>query len=798
MGQYSMQITPLSGSVFGANQQALETFKSLPSFPALMHLMHKALDSNFGFEEIYLEISRLINVDRDQFFSAYGSRALKKHHDLFESLGDFNPHSADLMAVADILWKFITRIKFSDLITSKTSLVNYLDWNELGIEEPVKEELLKTEEDIIFGDSLRESMKKYMNGIAQQEKISKEFVNGAKQENLDMFPWAHLITDILKQRTELKDCLNNFSDYLSEYFKTRDELVIPDLGIYSKPVALSSQNKIYIAKIVSVILFKNLVQEQIFNSSQVPVESFLTDRLKYFSDIEKVDGVRPKIDYLIAISNLLMISSVLDINGVAESIFTKEELNRDFYYLLNVEVNDDLSILFLPKSAISSIIEVINPWEGERPEELNFGNLFINISFGKPSSTDEDCLDEYLDNIFSGIDSDLDVDLKRTVKSNISKWIVPLYAVSRISHLCADYDLLSYEVVSDRISRALKKSDDSPDDACVFLMEDIEELNTPIWFGTRSHPAIFARAFSSHTNSIEFRPTTWHDLISALDNVGQYRFASGLAAAMILIQGLIHYYSPDSKEKLPPGKTSLILKKLSTYRDFHLVEASVSDFFEFYKNAPPIYRGSLGSFLPKTKLKLVSSSTVEQDKMALIKNELIAKGINLDVLEPIASELIVKGYFLSKDSSFKKFDLSLNSLSNYLLAIEGELRSRIKVIDQSLVEELNYKNIDVATKFKNESKQSSIKGLISIAKILQVFGGLSLAAQTKLNSLRSLAEHPEINYFTSAIYRLTSIRNPISHGDLNSLKQSNIQISLFDLEKILFDDGFLKILCDSK
>jgi hypothetical protein len=184
--------------------------------------------------------------------------------------------------------------------------------------------------------------------------------------------------------------------------------------------------------------------------------------------------------------------------------------------------------------------------------------------------------------------------------------------------------------------------------------------------------------------------------------------------------------------------------------------------------------------------------------MAIIKKELIAKGINLDVLEPIASELIVKGYFLSKDASFKKFDLSLNSLSNYLLAIEGELRARIKVIDQSLVEELKYKNIDVATKFKNESKQSSIKGLISIARILQVFGELSLTAQTKLNSLRCLAEHNEINFFTSAIYRLTSIRNPISHGDFNSLKPSNIKISLLDLEKILFENGFLKILCDSK
>ena len=142
------------------------------------------------------------------------------------------------------------------------------------------------------------------------------------------------------------------------------------------------------------------------------------------------------------------------------------------------------------------------------------------------------------------------------IKTNISKWIIPLYAVSHIPHLCVGYDLLDYEVVSERISRALKKSDDSPDDACVFLMHDLEEVNTPIWHSSRSHPALFARTLSSHTNSIEYRPATWHDLISALDNVGQYRFANGLAAAMILIQGLIHYYSPDTKEKLPPGKTS--------------------------------------------------------------------------------------------------------------------------------------------------------------------------------------------------------------------------------------------------
>jgi len=797
MGKKNSNVVPINAEISGY-LEALEIFKNLPSFPTLINLMHKALDSNVGFEEIYKEIGRLIDVDRDQFFSALGSRTLRKHYDLFKSLGNFNPHTTDLIAVADVLWKLITRIKFADIVTSKTALVNYLDWNELGIEEPVKDEFVRAEEDNEFSVSLRKAMDGHIDAIIKQEKISKEFVDSAKQDNLGMFPWAHLIKDVLEQRVELKDCLIDFSDYLSQYFKTRDELDIPELGIYRRSIEVSSQNKIYIAKIVAVILFKNLVQEQVFKSSKVPANTFLADRIQYFSDIEKIEGVRPKIDYLIAISNLLMISSVLDISGVNESIFTREELNREFHLLLDSETYDDLSILFLPKSAIPSVIENINPWEGERPEELNFGDLFVKLSYGKISSLDGDDLDEYLENIFSGVDPDLEIDLKKVVKSNISKWIIPLYAVSSISHLCVDYDLLDYEAVSERISRALKKSDDSADDACIFLMEDLEEVNTPIWHSSRSHPALFARALSSHTNAIEYRPTTWHDLIGALDNVGQYRFANGIAAAMILIQGLIHYYSPDTKEKLPPGKTSLTLKKLSTYKDFNLVETSVSDFFELYKKAPAIYKGSLGSFLPKAKLKLVSSSTVEQDKIVTIKKELISKGINLDVLEPIASELIAKGYVLSRDASFKKFDLSLNALNNYLMAIEGELRARIKTIDQSLIEELSYKNIDVAAKFKGDSKQSSIKGLISIAKILQAFGGLSQSAQSKLNALRNLAEHTEINSFIGAIYRLTSIRNPINHGDLESLRPSNIQISLLDLEKILFDNGFLKILCETK
>lgn len=797
MGKKNSNVVPLNSEI-SEYMEALEIFKNLPSFPTLMNLMHKALESNASFEDIHLEIGRLIDVDRDQFFSASGSRTLRKHYELFKSLGDFNPRSADPILIADVLWKFITRIKFGDLITSKNALVNYLDWNELGIVEPIKEEVVKTEEDLEFSASLKKAMDGYIDSIVKQEKTSKAFFESAKQDNLGMFPWAHLIKDVLEQRAELKECLIDFSDYLSQYFKARDELVIPDLGIYSKPIEVSSQNKIYIAKIVAVILFKNLVQEQVFKSGQVPAKTFLSNRLKYFSDIEKIEGARSRIDYLIAISNLLMISSALDINGVAESIFTKEELNREFYLLLDAETYDDLSILLLPKSAIPSVLENINPWEGERPEELNFGDLFVKISYGKLSSLDGDDIDEYLEDVLSGVEPNLGLDLKKVIKSNISKWIIPLYAVSRISHLCTDYDLLDYEVVSDRISRALKISDDIADDSCIFLLRDIEDVNTPIWRSSRSHPALFARDLSSHTNSIEYRPITWHDLISALDNVGQYRFANGLTAAMILIQGLIHYYSPDSKERLPPGKTSLILKKLSTYRDFNLVETSLSDFFEFYKKAPAIYRGSFGSFLPKTKLKIVSSSTVEHDKIIVVKKELIAKGINLDVLEPVASELIAKGYVLSRDAAFKKFDLSLNALNNYLMAIEGELRERIKMIDQSLVEELSYKNIDVIAKFKGESKQSSIKGLISIAKILLAFGGLSPSAQAKLNGLRNLAEHSEINSFTSAIYRLTSIRNPINHGDLNSLQPSNIQISLLDLEKILFENGFLKILCDSK
>ena len=778
--------------------EALEIFKNLPSFPTLINLMNKALDSKIGFEEIYFEIDRLISINHDQFFSASGSRSLRRNYELFNSLGEFNPRSNNLIDVADIVWKFVTRIKLSDLITSKNALVNYSDWNELGIKDEIKEEVVKTEEDAEFNESLKKAMNGFIDSIVKQEKTAKEFFESAKKDNLGMFPWAHLIKNVLDQRSELKDALVDFSDYLSQYFKPRNELLIPDLGVYGEQIELSDKNKIYIAKIFSAVLFKNLIHEQIFKSNPVPFKSFYIDRLQYLSDIEKIEGVKPKIEYLVAISNLLMISSALDINGVKESIFTKEELEREFHLLLDTETYDDLCILFLPKSAIPSVVEKINPWEGERPEELNFGDLFVQISYGKLSSLDGDELDEYLENIFSGVDPELEFELKKLVKANLTKWILPLYLVSDISHLCSDYGLLDYEVVSERISRALKKSDDSADDACIFLTKDLEDVNTAILHNSRSHPALFARALSSHTNSIEYRPNTWHDLINALDNIGQFRFANSVAAAMILIQGYIHYYIPDTKEKLPPGKTSLILKKLSTYRDFNIVETSISDFFEFYKDAPAVYKGSLGSFLPKSKLKLITSSTIEQDKIAVIKTDLIDKGINLNLLEPLASDLIVKGYFLSRDSSFKKFDLSLNALNNYLMAIEGELRARIKVIDQILVEELSYKKIDVATKVKSESKQSSIKGLISIAKILQSFNSLSPSAQIKLNKLRKLAEHAEINFFTSAIYQLTSIRNPINHGDLDSLKPSNVQINLTDLEKILFESGFLKILCDSK
>ena len=142
MGKKNSNVVPINPEISGY-LEALEIFKNLPSFPTLMNLMHKSLDSNVGFEQIYMEIGRLIDVDRDQFYSASGSRTLRKHYDLFKSLGDYNPHTTDPIVVADILWKFITRIKLTDLITSKTALVNYSDWIELGIEEPVKEEVTK-------------------------------------------------------------------------------------------------------------------------------------------------------------------------------------------------------------------------------------------------------------------------------------------------------------------------------------------------------------------------------------------------------------------------------------------------------------------------------------------------------------------------------------------------------------------------------------------------------------------------------------------------------------------------------
>ena len=121
-------------------------------------------------------------------------------------------------------------------------------------------------------------------------------------------------------------------------------------------------------------------------------------------------------------------------------------------------------------------------------------------------------------------------------------------------------------------------------------------------------------------------------------------------------------------------------------------------------------------------------------------------------LEDEASKLILKGYAISKDQSLIRMNLSLGAITNYVVAIEAELRSRIDVLDSTLIDELSALRIDVSSRSsRGEINKSSIKGLVAIARILKNYQFISDSSKNKLIGLKPLAEHDQLSFFIDSI-----------------------------------------------
>jgi hypothetical protein len=220
-----------------------------------------------------------------------------------------------------------------------------------------------------------------------------------------------------------------------------------------------------------------------------------------------------------------------------------------------------------------------------------------------------------------------------------------------------------------------------------------------------------------------------------------------------------------------------------------------------YESVPPLLKGSLQDYLPAPKAALASLKVKEVDRFSQYKKDLLETEILLGRLSMQTQDFLVKGYTLARDRELAVYNLSSDAVRNYLLAVEGELRSRCTHLDTRLVEELKYLGIDIDLKAVDglQGRRGVFRGLGSICRVLDQYGKLSAGAKMKLKGFAGLAGHAEITKFQSSMRDLIQIRNSVQHADSSSHPAGNISGYLSRVEDLLFNGGgIVRILCESR
>jgi hypothetical protein len=793
----SSKIQPISEDV-GSYQESLALYQKHPSLPTFLYLLEKSLSSGVRLQSLKLELSRLADIDDDQFFGEYGSKYFSRNKRDLEVVYSYRNSKADILTTCAQIWKIIEIVKSDEIYAVEKYLVGASE--ALRIKE-ASDKVDPTSLD--FAGSIESVLERspYLQQMLQEVfKSSSELemaLADVNKNGIPMVPWAAWISHYLPSRDSLSQGLQDLSEYLGSYFLETSEVEYLSVVNFIETIKIDVENAGELAKIAAFLIFGRLFKRIVYNNAAFSIDSFFSERINHLSVREIFLDPKDQAEYIVGISNLLLISAKLGVSAVEEEIVSKTELQRE--YLLDVETsNYDLACLCpIPSSGFAQIIKSLNPHEGDRPESINIYKALQVASYGMLRQWDDDLFDEMFDMAFRGLDPEVELFLRLYIKRAAKGWLFPLQNTYNLQFIYEKF--WSDELVLQKISNSLFAADLNGLDKCKLPMNDVMQASmSEDFFEDCYHPILFARKFSHIYRFVEFTEAEWIDFCNSLINAGQVRHACSVAALNITIIGVNNYFNIELQQALNLPRMMRLLTTLSNYDSFDMVRQAIADLFEMSAQIPPVYKGSLKEYLPHTRGSVVSLKSKIEDEIEARKKQLLQAGFFVTRLSSDARENLLKGYSLSRNKESATFGRTGDAVRNYLLAIEGELRSRVPGIDAALADELKYLGVDIkwAPLMVGDGRRAIFSGLGSISRLLEAFTKLSPKAKEKLGGLQSLSLHPELRLFQESMREVIRIRNVVQHADS---KESSSDQYLERMETLMFgENALIRILCDTR
>lgn len=798
----SSKVLPINLKV-GKYQEAFDLYRKHPSIPTFLFLLDQALAIGVNFQTLEPELSHLIDIDDDQYFGVNGSKYYRHNYQDLEEAIPFRQNVADALSICASLWKFFEKISTEQIWGYENFFVGMNDYIHLHSKK--NENALNNQEENALkeDDSERQYLLSESSGkllteaVVQQPSSAKTISDLANRLGRPLVPWAAWVYDNLPSRSNLLEGIQDLSKYLASYYVALGKSDFTETEFTAEPRKIDHENARSLARIAEFLIFSRLFKKMVYKDSSFDIANFYRERIEYLSDRNALIDHESQAEYIIAISNLLMICAKLGISSAEEGIVSDQELARKFLDDIESEYLDLAALSTLPLSGFAQILGAINPYEGDRFDNYCVSKALRVANYGLTLQWDPDLFDEMFEDAFSGIDQQVLSFLHPRIKRAARGWLIPFQHTRNIWHIYNDF--WSDRIITQKISDAIFELDKKNITECKFIIEDLE--NEAIHYDPLDesyHPVIFSRKFSNKVDFVDFKDDEWIKFGWSLVKAGQVRHACTVMALNINIVGINIFFNLGLQKNFNVPAVMRLLNHLSGYSSFLMIREAIADFFEIVGEVDPIYEGSLKEFLPAASGKLVSiKSKVEEDFEQHTKS-LLSAGLIVTRLSKEARDNLLKGYTLARSKDLPVFNFSGDAVRNYVLAVEGELRSRAPDIDRALAEELKYLNVDVdwRNRIDGSGRGGVFRGLVSICRILEVFSKLSAKAQEKLTGFKALAMHREVDLFRNSMREFTNIRNTVQHPDGRGPDPG---ASLARVEELMFGNGGLvRILCETR
>jgi hypothetical protein len=800
-GNSISKIQPISKEV-GAYQEALDLYRKHPSLPTFFNLLDQSLSIGARCDLLEKELVHLIDTDDDQYHGAYGSRYFYRNAKDLKTVNRYRHAQADILSICTSLWRFLEKIKTEDIWGYENYLLGIPDYTYLHDKKhfqdtPILKETPNQNIDSGPPRILDETRRILIDALAKQDESERSLSSLAESRGVPMVPWAAWVSDYLPNRPDLEEGIQDLSEYLSSYYVAIEDSEFPASEFTKNPFEIDRDNATALGRISEFLIFNRLFKKIVYKESIFNFELFYRERIEHLSSRDGIGGSENEAQYIIAISNLLMISAKLGLNSVDAGLVSEQELTREFLADVDAECLDIACLSPLPASGFAQMLVAINPHEGDRFDNYRVSKALRVADYGAPSNWDPDIFDEMFDEAFSGIDPEVESFLRQKIEKSAESWLIPLQHTSNISRIFDEF--WSDDKIVEKISNALFDADKKGSNGCKFITAELDDVSLQAaYFDEENHPAIFSRKFSNKINFIDFKGGQWIELCRSLVRVGQVRHACTVLALHITIIGINRFYNLEVEKSINVPSMVRLTTQLMNYDSFAIVRQAIADLFEFHDNVPAILKGSLKEFLPNPKGTIVSIKTKAENQLEQHKKNLLEAGCRVSRLSNEARDNLLKGYALARAKDIAVFNLSEDAIRNYVVAVEGELRSRAPDIDAALAEELKYLNVDIDWKSRTNGsgRRGVFRGLVSICNLVGQFAKLSVRAQEKLKGFKQLALHDEFDLFRSSMREFVPIRNSVQHADGSGVDPGS---NLERVEELMFGKGGLvRILCETR